>query len=116
MKIHTNELMGGDIISAANTIPAPFQCWLTDEGFGSRSHDRAYVVRCTGSHKVAPQGMPGHKAATYDEWGLFLAELFSRDPGMKAGNYNGAQDFIAQTKGAYPVAGFDSNGTPDDDR
>lgn len=101
MKIHTNELMAGDIIEIANAVPAPFQCWLTDTGEGSRSHDRAYRVRCTGSLKVAPQNMPGHKAASYSEWGNFIAGIFSREPGAYVGTYKGVDDFNAKTDNAF---------------
>ncbi len=40
-------------------------------------------------------------AATYDEWGYWLAALFAIDPEMLAGNYKGVDSFHALTKGAY---------------
>jgi hypothetical protein len=30
----------------------------------------------------------GEKAATFDEWGVFIAALFDRDPGAIVGQYN----------------------------
>lgn len=38
-----------------------------------------------------------YKAATYDEWGVFIRALFRRDPEMKFGPYDGVQDFHEKT-------------------
>jgi hypothetical protein len=43
-------------------------------------------------------------AASYDEWGLFLAELFELDPRMIAGTYDGRDDFHAKTGHAYTAS------------
>ncbi len=40
-------------------------------------------------------------AASYDEWGEWLAALFEVDPGMIAGQYKGRDDFHRQTEGKY---------------
>jgi len=101
MKIHTNELYAGDIVEIKNTMPPPFNIFLTDGGFGSRSHDRAYEIRATGSNKCAPRNMPGHKAATYEEWGHFIAALFAVEPSAKIGHYKNAAHFHELTKGAF---------------
>ena len=36
-------------------------------------------------------------AATYDEWGWFIAELMHRDPGAVFGKYKGLDSFNTQT-------------------
>jgi hypothetical protein len=42
------------------------------------------------------------KAATYDEWGIFMAKLFELEPTASFGRtYKDADDFHASTKGAY---------------
>jgi hypothetical protein len=43
-------------------------------------------------------------AATYDEWGYFIAEVFKRDPAAKFGQYDGADDFNAKTHGQFELA------------
>jgi hypothetical protein len=42
-------------------------------------------------------------AATYDEWGSFLAEFFEADPQAKAGPYKGGIDFHIKTEYAYAL-------------
>ena len=101
MRIHTNELYSGDFMNLAEHIEE-IQIVALDQGFGSRSHDRAYEIRLTGSSKSAPRNMPGCKAATYREWGRFLALVFKFDPGAKCGTYNGVSDFDAKTGGEFP--------------
>jgi hypothetical protein len=41
------------------------------------------------------------RAASYDEWGWFLAALFRADPNAKAGPYKNEPDFHRKTEGAY---------------
>ena len=40
-------------------------------------------------------------AASYDEWGWFLAALFEVDPDAIAGPYDGLDDFNTKTRDAY---------------
>jgi hypothetical protein len=40
-------------------------------------------------------------AATYDEWGWFIAEVFRMDFGAKFGPYDGFSDFHARTGDRY---------------
>lgn len=61
----------------------------------SRSHDRAFDVILSGSGRRGGQ-WGGHnvKSAMWDEWGIFLGELYRRDPGMKCvGAYDNAEHF-----------------------
>lgn len=43
-------------------------------------------------------------AATYDEWGWFIAELFAVDPDAIFGPYKGLDSFNAQTANKYILA------------
>ena len=106
MKIHTNVLTARTIFASV-----PEGCYLayftTLDGretnldqVGSRSHDRAYVVRLSGTSKNAMRGLPDH-AATWDEWGIFIAELFKLDPDAKIGQYKTHDDFLAYTADMY---------------
>jgi hypothetical protein len=40
-------------------------------------------------------------AATWEEWGELIAELFRRDPGAKIGYYTDVNDFHDKTDGAF---------------
>lgn len=70
---------------------------------GSKSRARAYEVALNGSspyqcaHRTAESG---DKAATWDEWGIFLDALFDQDPHLIAGPYKGRNDFLDQTLAA----------------
>lgn len=110
MNIHTNKLT-----AAAIRECVPEGCylaghydrisgidWASIHQYGSRSHHIAYSVRLSGSSKSTMTNLPD-KAATYDEWGFFLAEIFARDPQAKCGGYNGREDFIVQTDGKFVV-------------
>jgi hypothetical protein len=99
MKIHTNTLTRRDFEHALPEGTWLYECREAD--FGSRTHDRAFQVRLSGSHKVALSGVVGVKAATYEEWGEFLARLFQFDPAAKCGNYKTAEDFNRQTNYAF---------------
>jgi hypothetical protein len=63
----------------------------------------------TGTH-----GAGGVGAATYDDYGHFLAPLFERDPDMRVRgqiSYDGSADFHARTEGRFsPSAGYQYQG------
>lgn len=102
MKIHSDTLTLQDIRSAV-----PEGCYLAafyhkgDEWTsigqeGSRSRERGFVVRLSGSSKSTMQRLPD-KAATWDEWGIFIAAIFAHDPDAICGWYSSLQDFIDKT-------------------
>lgn len=45
----------------------------------------------------------GTYAATYDEWGWFIAELFNKDEELIFGHYKGWDSFLTQTRYAFEV-------------
>lgn len=45
----------------------------------------------------------GTYAATYDEWGWFIAELFDKDENLVFGHYKGMDHFNEYTKYAYEL-------------
>lgn len=114
MRIHSNTLTRSDIVSALRQPEiAPDIELVTFGVFSSRKRQRAYEVQLGTDDKTSGPTKSRHYknsgthgagqiwAATYDEWGFFLADLFRLDPNAIAGQYNGADDFHAQTKGAY---------------
>jgi hypothetical protein len=84
---------------------------------GSRSRAHGFEVRLAampgrdrnGKARRAPNSgtrgsLAGVKAATYDEWGYWLAELYDRDPDAIAGYYKGRDHFHRTTRDAYRIA------------
>lgn len=68
---------------------------------GSRKRARAFDILLTGTNTRDQYGNPRTPAATYDEWGNFLAYLFMVDKAMVCDYYDGADDFHTKTKNAY---------------
>lgn len=85
----------------------------------SRTHPNGYLIQLgtTDQHSL-PSGKKRHYknrhyknsgdhgsdtiwAATYDEWGWFIAELFERDPNAKFGYYSSRDDFNEKTNGKF---------------
>lgn len=70
---------------------------------GSRSRKGALEVKLTGTSARRPNGGTSNPktadgyAATWDEWGMFLAHLLEKDPDAIAGPYEGESDFHWQT-------------------
>lgn len=52
----------------------------------------------TGRYGAGAEG-----AASWDDYGVWMAALFALDPAFKIANYDGREDFEAQTDGAYQV-------------
>lgn len=80
MKIHTDRLTMSDLFDAAKIARVEFD--RLDQK-GSRSRARAFDFTLTGESRRRPnnrgQGDPDAYAATWDQWGVFLAVLFDRD-------------------------------------
>lgn len=118
MRIHSDVLTPADLGSALRDTGLTVEGVYLDavETHGSRSRARRLDVklcakprngrrrqRNTGHHgaEFAWQD-PIWVAATYDEYGRWLAELFDRDPHMiVAGWYDGREDFRCATKFRY---------------
>jgi hypothetical protein len=115
MKLHT-KLTSHDISEALENVK---QHGLVTEDISfvqfayesSRSHANGYLIQLGTTNKYSlPSGKKRHYknsgdrgadmiwAATYDEWGWFIAEIFDRDPNAKFGYYKSRDDFNEQTK------------------
>jgi hypothetical protein len=62
-----------------------------------------------GSHAERNTGEPLW-AATYEEWGWFIADLFERDPGARFGHYTSAAKFHEMTKNKFHLENIPANG------
>lgn len=83
MRIHGDNITGGTLGRAA-----PVNVTVRFEPHGSRIRARAYEVQLRGTSPRRPNGggygpldtASGEHAATWDEWGMFLAAVFAADP------------------------------------
>lgn len=85
MKIHSDVLTTSDLRKPLYTVQGVFIDRL--ETAGSRSRARAFDVHLAGeeaSHRKHRTYDRQYAAATYDEWGYWLAALFAVDPEMLA--------------------------------
>jgi hypothetical protein len=108
MRLHTNTITSRDLYAAAAAAGVRFGRL---EEHGSRSRARAWDFTLTGSspYRPNPGGRwarddydPGAHAATWDEWGIFLAHLFDVDPDAHAtGNYQSREHFRWCTGGRF---------------
>lgn len=110
MRIHSNALTSLDIYRATDALDGVY---VQVTPVGSRSHDGAFEVRLTGTS--TRRTMDGRdQAATWDEWGVFIAAVYEVDPvavfgSVKAPNYRDSNHFHAVTR--YR---FDADGLPSD--
>lgn len=123
MRLHSNTLRYADIYGAlkaakdAGKVDGLVQ-FETFEDKGSRSRSRAYEIQLgwygdkqpgdgrrwknTGNRGADSEyNGGGCYAATYDEWGWFIAELYKMDPELIFGHYKTRDTFNSMTKNAY---------------
>lgn len=112
MRIHTDILTTADIRDAAERAGSAVHADYTRHGSRSRAH--AFHIKLTGTSSRRPNNGTGGRfrdgvadsndehAATWDEWGMFLAELFRRDPNATIPNvYATSADFDYATDGRF---------------
>ena len=97
MRIHSDTLTHQDMIEAARTA-GRYTVRVSFTEHGSRSRSRAFNVTLSGTGSRHRQWVRDGdtlppNAATWDEWGMFLAELFRRDPNAIAGSYESGEHF-----------------------
>lgn len=107
MRIYSNILEEDDIRDAAREARVSF----TRYGEGrSRSHARVFDVILTGESSRYQNGGPD-KAATWDQWGVFLGYLYRLDESMVCGTvkrpvYRDLSDFDFKTDSRFDREGF----------
>jgi hypothetical protein len=117
MKIHS------DVLEQDDFYRALVDSYVAQEGVmidkfkieGSRKRAFGYVVHLDAlpgrdrngkNRRPVNSGTSGagqNTAATYDEWGYWLAELFERDPDMITDYYKSREDFHNQTNNNYRI-------------
>lgn len=69
------------------------------EGERTRRLDRVHLRSWNGTRhsNTGVRGAGTEMAASWTEWGWWLAEVFELDPAARANDYRGAEDFHRQT-------------------
>jgi hypothetical protein len=111
MRIHTDKIVIGDVYRAVAEMRGVS---VDASQHGSHSRARSFDVSLTGTSTRRPNsGSRGAAwdseefAATWDEWGIFLAYLFRVDPHAWVGGtrkrpiYDGREDFHSATGGRF---------------
>lgn len=94
MRIHTDTLTNSDVRKAAATARVTLDRFT---GHGSKSRARAFDITLQGESRRHQNGGDG-KAATWDQWGVFLAILFAGDDNLTIPRaYEDAADFGYKT-------------------
>jgi len=110
MRIHSSVITRQDIHNAARDARADV---LQLDDHPSRSRSKAFEITLGGLSKSRTQRFRDERAATYRQWGHFLAILFKIDPAMRAGAYDGVQRFDEITRYAFDPIPYTTDG---DDR
>lgn len=105
MKIHSNSLTEAHIHTATRSHGMK-GVYAEVSTQGSRSRARAFTVKLTGTSNRNQNPGTGRdryveKAATFDEWGMFIDFLFLCDEDAVIGQYKGYEHFKACTFGRY---------------
>lgn len=116
MRLHTDRLLASDVMDALDNVKNRGRVgedvqFEVLESRRSRSHYRAYEVRLGSfSPKRRPKntGKRGSdsdaawRAASWDEWGWFMAEVYRMDQFVKWGStYHGRAQFNRMTTGRF---------------
>lgn len=108
MRIHTNELLWRDIRTAATTAGVTL---LRDSEHKSRTHKRAFDVILSGNspyrvhqgqnRRPDEEYFGDEKAASWDQWGIFLSLLFEADADLKTPYYASREEFHWRTSARF---------------
>lgn len=94
MKVYSDTLSYRDLREA---LPKGVEIAVSEIIQRPRKRQNGWIISLTGSSPYVSQ-MSGLKAATWDEHGLWMAELYRRDPEAVIGHYKTRQQFIDETR------------------
>jgi hypothetical protein len=106
MRLHTDTITADHLTDAARTAGVG----LTYSRHGSRTRHHAWEITLTGSSPYprnpggpgVPDGYdPTERAATWDQWGIFLAHLFRQDPNATTRDYLSGEHYRWATGNRY---------------
>lgn len=97
MRIHTSATFL-DVCKAAQTARVDL---INSDEHDSRSAEHAFEIKLEGESRRRPNGGSSGAgsgyAATWDQWGVFLAHLFAIDPSTHCWAYKNQADFNFKT-------------------
>lgn len=91
MLIHTNIITNTQMYATARRCRVQLTRCVTS---GSRTHVRKFDVLLSGDSNRMQNNASGDQAATWDQWGTFLAELFRLDPGAVVPSTYWSKDYF----------------------
>jgi hypothetical protein len=102
MKIYSDILESKDLWQSV-----PLVCELEVETIWNarkKMHGwKVHLTCATGRYWTNSQGSRNRvRAASWDQWGIFIDDLFMKDPEATIGQYNGYRDFIEKTTAYIP--------------
>lgn len=98
MKIYSDHLTRGNILSAAPVGTEVVVCDIVyckgdaRKTSPRRKRENCFNIRLSGNAK-SNMWNRRERAATWDEWGIFVSNLFLDDPQAIIGNYNSPEHF-----------------------
>lgn len=114
MRLHSNHNLAGAIARAAKVAGAEVFDVIHND---SRSHDHGFTVKLTGDAPNRPMHWDRDRdgdvrAASWDQWGVFLSVLFDVDRDMVVGSvsnpiYAHVYDFDRKTNGRFSTTRVD---------
>lgn len=115
MRIHFNLSIHEAIAALGAARTASGVQFERHELHESRSHQLAYDVILSGEspYRINSRDFRDGFAATWDQWGIFLASLFEADPTIKSWAYGDHMDFHQKTGYRFVTGGVDSTEHPD---
>jgi hypothetical protein len=73
----------------------------TDNKYSGRDLNKNGSIKNRRPKNTGQYGSSQVYAASYDEWGWFIAGIFAADPDAIFGPYDGLEDFVDKTHSAY---------------
>lgn len=112
MRIHTDQVENIDLDRAAFHAGVTFE---KKSRHGSRTHKHAWEIKLLGNSRRRPNGGSrgaDHNgyAATWDQWGIFLAHLYVEDSNLKCWAYEDEDAFSERTNGRFDLSFNRENG------
>lgn len=102
MRIHTDTLTELDVMRAATTARVTLDRFVRK---GSKSRDHAFDLTLQGESRRHQNGGDG-KAATWDQWGVFLSALFAADENLTIPRaYRDVEQFDFRTMHRFDAPG-----------
>jgi hypothetical protein len=98
MKLYSDKLTDADIFNAART--AGVELYHCEPIGNTRVRRYGWEISLSGSSPYTSQSnfTDPHKAATWCEHGIFMAELYKVDPKLRIANYKTLADFMETTR------------------